>query len=97
MTFFEKASELGLRGTARELGLKHAMVRRFFHGLVRPQERLLDACAQSWPDFDRTATVLEWDRRRQEHLKHERNGSVRPGEAHVKGVAGGRVGAADAK
>lgn len=72
MTFFEKCNIDGQRNVGRQLGLTHAKVQRAYHGATSINDELLAACASAWPDFDRPATVLEWDRRRAAWLERQR-------------------------
>ena len=96
MTFFERAVLIGIRATAREIAIDDAVTRRCFHGLVRINDRLLDACAQAWSDVDRHASVLEWDRRRQNHLALVRKKNGRQRRAHLVARQSGQKAAADA-
>lgn len=82
MTFHDRVLRDGQSAAARELRLDPSMVHRCFHGAVRINDRLLNACAAAWPDFDRPGTVLEWDRRRREYLERLREGRL--DSAHVE-------------
>lgn len=64
MTFFEWVDRVGQMEVSRLTRVPKSTIHRSFHGHCRVNERLLNACQQALPGFDRTGTLVEWDRRR---------------------------------